>query len=123
MFGNITIGTELEIEFVDKPECEESSKWLVFLDEAINKLCVGIGGAQGHPTELTFDGKFHIEEYQYGYKLAFCVTAPPTCSPIGRFDAENHEDGRRLILTEDDEEFYIVFVKASAADKVMKSVV
>ncbi|ESW24426.1 hypothetical protein PHAVU_004G129900 [Phaseolus vulgaris] len=120
--GIIFTGTELEIEFVEKPECSESSKWLVFLDEAIQKACVGVGGAEGHPGQQTYAGKFHIQKYyQFSYKLVFCITGTPTCLDIGRFNAHNGEEGKRLSLTEH-EGFNLGFVEAFEADKVIKSV-
>ncbi|XP_014506311.1 kunitz-type trypsin inhibitor-like 2 protein [Vigna radiata var. radiata] len=119
--GIIFTGTELDIEFVQKPWCAKSSKWSVFVDESIQKACVGIGGAEGHPGQSTYGGKFHIEKYNFGYKLVFCITGSQTCLDIGRFDAKNGEEGRRLITTEH-EAFDIVFVPAFEADKVIKSV-
>ncbi|XP_014508975.1 kunitz-type trypsin inhibitor-like 2 protein [Vigna radiata var. radiata] len=117
----IFTGTEVDINFVQKPLCAESSNWSVFVDESIQKACVGIGGAEGHPGQQTFSGKFHIQKYQIGYKLVFCIFDSPTCFDIGRFDAQNGEGGRRLNLTEH-EAFDIVFVPAFEADKVIKSV-
>jgi len=83
---------------------------------------VGVGGDERHPRQQTFGGKFHIENYYFGYKLVFCITGSPTCLDIGRFDAPNNEDGRRLNLTEQ-EAFDLVFEKVFEADKVIKSVV
>ncbi|KAK7401225.1 hypothetical protein VNO78_12549 [Psophocarpus tetragonolobus] len=119
--GIIFTGTPLEIEFIGKPDCAESSKWLVFVDNAIQKACVGIGGAEGHPGQQTFSGTFHIEKYKVGYKLVFCIAGSPTCLDIGRFDAKNDEGGRRLNLTEH-EAFDIVFIDASEVG-IIKSVV
>ncbi|CAJ1952471.1 unnamed protein product [Sphenostylis stenocarpa] len=120
--GIIFTGTPLEIEFVESPWCAESSKWVVFVDETIQKGCVGIGGAEGHPGQQVYGGKFHIEKYKFGYKLVFCINGAQACLDIGRFDAKNGEDGRRLNLTEH-EAFDIVFVEASQVDGVIKSVV
>ncbi|ESW24424.1 hypothetical protein PHAVU_004G129700 [Phaseolus vulgaris] len=75
-----------------------------------------------HHTWNPISTRFHIENYHFGYKLVFCITGSPTCLDIGRFDAENGEDGRRLNLTEH-EAFDLVFVKVFEADKVIKSVV
>ncbi|KAK8470383.1 hypothetical protein PHAVU_004G129800 [Phaseolus vulgaris] len=120
--GIIFTGTELEIEFVEKPECSESSKWLVFMDEAIQKACVGVGGAEGHPGQQTYAGKFHIEKYHpFAYKFVFCITGTPTCLDIGRFYAHNGEEGKRLSLTEH-EAFDLRFMELFEADKVIKSV-
>ncbi|XP_014507235.1 kunitz-type trypsin inhibitor-like 2 protein [Vigna radiata var. radiata] len=119
--GIIFTGTELEIEFVEKPWCAKSSKWSLFIDVSIGKACLGIGGAEGHPGQSTYDGKFHIKKYIFGYKLVFCLDATKACLDIGRFDAKNGEEGRRLNTTQD-EAFDIVFVPAFKADKVIKSV-
>ncbi|XP_061351738.1 kunitz-type trypsin inhibitor-like 2 protein [Gastrolobium bilobum] len=107
--GIIFTGTPLDIAFEKKPNCAESSKWLVFVDNHIQKACVGIGGPEDHPGEQTLSGKFHIQKYKRGYKLVFCVSGSPTCLDIGRFD--NGEGGRRLNLTEH-EPFEVVFVDA-----------
>nr|BBO25484.1 Kunitz-type protease inhibitor [Apios americana] len=120
--GIIFTGTQLEIEFAEKPRCAESSKWSVFVDNEIQKACVGIGGPEGHPGQQTFSGTFHIEKHRLGYKLVFCMTGSPTCLDIGRFDANKGEGGRRLNLTEH-EPFEVVFVDASNFDGIIKSVV
>ncbi|KAJ1417259.1 Proteinase inhibitor I3, Kunitz legume [Sesbania bispinosa] len=108
--GIIFTGTPLEIEFIKKPNCAESSKWLVFVDNDIQKACVGIGGPEDHPGKQTLRGTFNIQKYRFGYKLGFCVTGSPTCLDIGRYD--NGEGGSRLNLTEH-EPFEVVFVDAS----------
>ncbi|RDY09568.1 Kunitz-type trypsin inhibitor-like 2 protein, partial [Mucuna pruriens] len=120
--GIIFTGTTLEIEFAEKPWCAESSKWVVFVDNEIQKACVGIGGPQGHPGQQTFGGTFHIQKYGFGYKLVFCITGSPTCLDIGKFDAQRGEGGRRLNLTEH-EPFEVVFIEASDFDEIIKSVV
>jgi len=77
---------------------------MVFVDEAINKTCVGIGGAERYPGKKTFDGIFHMrllkEEYVGGYKFEFCATGSKTCQDIGLFDAKNGENRKRVILTD-----------------------
>ena len=108
--GEIFEGTPLEIEFTKKPNCAESSKWMVFVDNEIQKACVGIGGPEDHPGQQTFPGTFSIQNYEFGYKLVFCVAGSPTCLDIGRYD--NGEGGRRLNLTEH-EAFDLVFVEAN----------
>nr|QIJ55473.1 kunitz-type trypsin inhibitor-like protein 2 protein [Cajanus platycarpus] len=120
--GIIFTGTPLEIEFARKPGCTESSKWVVFVDNEIQKACVGIGGPKDHPGQQTMSGTFHIQKYKFGYKLVFCVNGTSTCLDIGRFDANNGESGRRLNLTEH-EAFDLVFVEASDYEAIIKSVV
>ncbi|MED6220049.1 hypothetical protein PIB30_041363 [Stylosanthes scabra] len=81
-------GIPLEIEFIKKPNCMKSSKWIVFHDfdvpfESPREPCVGIGGPEEHPeTHLIWRGTFRIEKYNFGYKgdeafeIAFYDTNP-----------------------------------------------
>ncbi|CAK8532487.1 unnamed protein product [Lathyrus sativus] len=96
---DILTGTPIEIEFTKKPDCVESSKWLVFVDKAIQKSCVGIGGPENYPGMEILNGTFNIQKYGGGfvYKFVFCVDGSNTCSDIGWFN--NGEGGGRLILT------------------------
>jgi len=96
----MSIDSELEVQFVENPACAKSVRWMVFVDEAIKKWCVGIGGAE---RKQTFDGKFLIRRLNEGsvaYKLVFCVSGSHSCEDIGKFDAKNGENGKRLILTD-----------------------
>nr|AGX93239.1 Kunitz proteinase inhibitor 9 [Trifolium repens] len=97
------------IEFVEKPECAESSKWVVVEDDDFPRPYVGIGGIEDNKGKRIMNGSFKIVKHDFGYKIVFCprFTAPPgLCFDIGRHDDAN---GRRLVLTEDDP-FEIVFV-------------
>ncbi|CAI8593515.1 unnamed protein product [Vicia faba] len=47
--GIIFTGTPIEIAFAEKPNCAESSKWLIFVDDVVQKACVGIGGPENYP--------------------------------------------------------------------------
>lgn len=99
--------------FEEKPECVESSKWIVVDDDDFPRSWIGIGGVEEHHDIL--DGLFNIQKHGIGYKLVFCprFTAPQgVCHDIGRFDDEN---GRRLILTQDDP-FEVVFVDVDATE-------
>ncbi|CAK8532491.1 unnamed protein product [Lathyrus sativus] len=121
--GIIFTGTPIEILYTRKPSCAKSSKWLVFVDNVIQKACVGIGGPENYPGVQTLSGLFKIEKHEsgFGYKLGFCIKGSPTCLDIGRFD--NDEAGRRLNLTEH-EAFQVQFVEAEANDaEFIKSVV
>ncbi|XP_061351737.1 kunitz-type trypsin inhibitor-like 2 protein [Gastrolobium bilobum] len=119
--GIIFTGTPLDIAFEKKPNCAESSKWLVVIDD-FPREWVGIGGFEDHPGKQILHGTFHIQKYGFGYKLVFCPknTAPPgLCFDIGRY---NDEKGRRLILiTDDNDPFQVVFVDAD--DTGLSSVV
>ncbi|WJX45406.1 hypothetical protein P8452_32288 [Trifolium repens] len=93
----------------EKPECAESSKWVVVEDDDFPRPYVGIGGIEDNKGKRIINGSFKIVKHGFGYKIVFCprFTAPPgLCFDIGRHDDEN---GRRLILTENDP-FEIVFV-------------
>ncbi|MED6203744.1 hypothetical protein PIB30_002513 [Stylosanthes scabra] len=117
--------TPLEIEFIKKPECVESSKWIVFIDYVKTlKACVGIGSQKDHPQGLIFHGTFKIEKYGFGYKLLFCTTDYSACDTIGTYD--NYEGGKRLTITARDHAFDIEFVDSSSFynnNNVTKSVV
>ncbi|XP_061351734.1 kunitz-type trypsin inhibitor-like 1 protein [Gastrolobium bilobum] len=107
--GIIFTGTPLDIAFEEKPECAESSKWVVVVDD-FPREWVGIGGVEDHLGKQILNGTFNIQKYDLGYKLVFCPTITDVCSDIGRYDDEN---GRRLILiTDDDDPFQIVFLDA-----------
>ena len=109
----ISTNTPLDIAFTTKPECAESSKW-VLVDE-YSKLTgpwVSIGGTEDIKGKDILNGVFQIQKHGFGYKLVFCpeITAPPgACYDIGR---RNDVTGRRLILAENDP-FEIVFVDAT----------
>jgi hypothetical protein len=87
------------IEFVEKPECAESSKWVVVEDDDFPLPYVSIGGIEDNKGKRIINGSFKIVQHGFGYKIVFCprFTAPPgLCFDIGRSDDEN---GRRLVLT------------------------
>nr|6JBP_B Chain B, Kunitz-type trypsin inhibitor-like 2 protein [Mucuna pruriens] len=105
--------TELNIEFTEKPNCAENSRWSLFEDDKIHKAYVGIGDSEDHPDQEMLSGSFYIKKHglrNNTYKLVFCRDGSSTCSDIGRYD--NNEDGRRLILTAD-LPYEVVFVNAS----------
>jgi len=99
-FGNIGIGTRIVIKVIDTPPpCAASPDWLVYLDPETNKAGLGIGGPEGHPGQTIFNGTFHIEESDHGYRFVFCVDGLQACSDVGLLDPRKGEDGRRLNLT------------------------
>jgi len=124
--GIIFTGTPIEIEFTKKPNCAVSSKWLIFVDDVIQKACVGIGGPENYPGFKTLSGTFNIEkhEYGFGYRLGYCVKDSPTCLDIGRAHEEvEDEGGSRLHLTHQ-VAFAVVFVDAASYEAgIIKSVV
>ncbi|CAK8532502.1 unnamed protein product [Lathyrus sativus] len=118
---DILTGTPIEIEFTKKPDCVESSKWLVFVDKAIQKSCVGIGGPENYPGMEILNGTFNIQKNGLStYKFVFCVSGYNTCSNIGWY--KNGEDGARLILTDKPISGFS-FYEAPYEDGVIKSVV
>ncbi|KAJ1431307.1 Proteinase inhibitor I3, Kunitz legume [Sesbania bispinosa] len=107
--------TGLNIVFEEKPECAESSNWVVVSERGkiFTQQWVGIGGVGDHPGKNIIDGKFYIQRYSASaYKFVFCSTTGHVCSDIARFFGKN----RRLILTNDDL-FPVVFVDADAVDE------
>ncbi|XP_058773500.1 kunitz-type trypsin inhibitor-like 2 protein [Vicia villosa] len=113
--GIIFTGTPIEIEFTEKPNCAESSKWLLFVDDVFQKACVGIGGPENYPDFKTLSGTFNIEKHEsgFGYRLGYCVKDSPTCLDIGRSDGNEDEGGSRLILTHQIA-YAVVFVDAAS---------
>ncbi|KAH1152178.1 hypothetical protein AAZX31_16G182700 [Glycine max] len=105
-----------------------SSRWLVFVDNSIQKTCVGTGGPEAHPGLLTYSGTFHIEILEKdplrynSYKLVFCFAGSDykNCSYIGTYD--NGEGGRRLILTETNPFLFSFFHIYNNSDGTIKSV-
>ncbi|KAK7364231.1 hypothetical protein VNO80_12740 [Phaseolus coccineus] len=93
----IRTGTPLDIEFVDKPSCASSSKWVVVDDSKYPGQWLGIGDAADLPGKKIIDGVFKIEKYSFleGYKFTFCPTARNVCLNFARLEDKN---GRRLIL-------------------------
>jgi len=112
--GNILTGTDLEIEFTKKPDCAESSKWLMFVDHNTQLSCVGIGGAINYPGIETISGKFLIVKHGSGhvYRLGFCLDLTGDCGYIGLQMFNSEEGGSRLFLTAIDS-YSVVFVEAN----------
>ena len=77
--AEILTGTPLEIELTKRPDCAASSKWMVFVDDEIQKACVGIGSPQDHPGQQAFSGTFSIQKYKFEYNLVFSVAGSPAC--------------------------------------------
>jgi hypothetical protein len=123
--GIIFTGTPIEIEFTKKPSCVESSKWLIFVDDVIQKACVGIGGPENYPHFKTLnDGRFYIEKHEsgFGYKLGYCVKDSPTCLDIGRSGNVTEEGGFRLNLTHQ-VAYAVEFIDVTPFEARIKSVV
>lgn len=118
--GIIFTGTTLNISFVEKPECVESSIWAIV---AGWPAWIGIGGDEDHQESEILTGKFNIQKHGLGYKFVFCPTytiPPGSCYNIVKIDDVN---GRRLILPMDDVSAPIEFVLFDAGDVTRNSVV
>ncbi|CAI8593478.1 unnamed protein product [Vicia faba] len=112
--GTILTGTDLEIEFTEKPNCAESSKWLLFVDNTTQLNCVGIGGPENYLGVETVSGKFLIAKHGSGgvYRLGFCLDNDGDCGYLGLKVFGGEEGGSRLILTVTDP-YSVVFVDAA----------
>jgi hypothetical protein len=119
---DILTGTPIEIEFINKPDCVESSKWLIFVDNVIKKSCVGIGGPENYPGMQTLNGTFLIRKYGLNtYKFVFCENGSSTsCSDIRWYN--NFEGGGRLSLTGQDVSTFVFVETYSYEYKFMKSI-
>ncbi|PNX60820.1 kunitz-type trypsin inhibitor-like 2 protein [Trifolium pratense] len=98
--GMVT-SSDLEIEFIEKPDCAESSKWLVFVDDKIQENCVGIGGPANYPGVEIISGKFLVVTHTQGpsYRIGFCLDSSGDCFYVGLQEFNSGEGGSRLILT------------------------
>lgn len=106
IIGSIYTDKPIDIELVDKPECVESSKWLVFADGKLGPLpehYVVIGSPKNYPSHTKiFSGTFTIERYEsnlfFTYTLSYCMM--DDCSYVGINDVLiANETHRRLIFT------------------------
>ncbi|NP_001265999.1 triosephosphate isomerase 1 precursor [Cicer arietinum] len=99
--NNILTNTDLEIEFTKKPNCVESSKWIVFVDDFTPQGCVGIGGPENHLGLEILNGKFLIVRHASGYvyRFGFCLDVSGDCGLLGLNTFDSREGGSRLILT------------------------
>ncbi|XP_058754361.1 kunitz-type trypsin inhibitor-like 1 protein [Vicia villosa] len=116
--GNILTGTDLDIEFTEKPSCAESSKWSVFVDNATQLNYVGIGGPENYHGVETIGGKFLIAKFGTAaiYRLGFCLDNDGDCGYLG-LKAFGSEGGSRLIMTVTDP-YFVVFVDAASVKSV-----
>ena len=72
--GEIFQGTPLDVEFTNTPNCAESSKWKVFVDNDIQNMYVGIGGLKDHPgQEPGLIGTFSIVRNKLANKFLCTV--------------------------------------------------
>ncbi|CAK8532382.1 unnamed protein product [Lathyrus sativus] len=117
--GNILTGTDLDIEFTKKPNCAESSKWLLFVDNTTQLNCVGIGGPENYHGVETVGGKFLIAKHGSGgvYRLGFCLDSTGDCGYLGLKKFGSEEGGARLVLTVTNA-YSVVFVDAGFVKSV-----
>ncbi|CAJ2667006.1 unnamed protein product [Trifolium pratense] len=112
---NIVTGTDLDIEFTEKPDCAESSKWLLFVDGNNQQSYVGIGGPSNYPGVEIISGKFLVVKHgkDGSYKIGFCLDSTGDCGYLGLQEINAGETGSRLILTITDA-YSVVFVDAAS---------
>lgn len=113
--SNIVTGTDLEIEFTKKPDCAESSKWLMVVDHVTQLSFVGIGGPGNYPGVELISGKFLILKHGSGnaYRVGFCLDTTGDCAYLGLQEFNSGEGGSRLILTAINA-YSVVFVDAAS---------
>jgi hypothetical protein len=112
---NIVTGTDLDIEFTEKPDCAESSKWLLVTDDNTQQSYVGIGGPANYPGVELISGKFLVVKHGTGgsYKIGFCLDSTGDCGYLGLQVFNSGEGGSRLILTITDA-YSVVFVDSAS---------
>ncbi|XP_058754373.1 kunitz-type trypsin inhibitor-like 1 protein [Vicia villosa] len=118
-YSDILTFDYLEIEFTDKPDCAESSKWLVFVDNTTQLKYVGIGGPENYHGVEIIDGKFLIIEYlsESSYSLVFCFETTGEWAPVGLKEFNSEEGTSRLVLMLVDD-FRVKFVKDAPLNSV-----
>ncbi|AES75434.2 putative proteinase inhibitor I3, Kunitz legume [Medicago truncatula] len=116
----ITLMLPIEITFENKPDCAESSKWLVV--EAENEYptpWVTIDGTNKN----VYDGYFMIVGFKKtGYLIFFChkllSPTPGVCIYLSR---RNDENGMRLVYEMDGDALGAVFVNVNDAARARRS--
>ncbi|XP_054785931.1 kunitz-type serine protease inhibitor DrTI-like [Prosopis cineraria] len=110
--------TNLEIEFVHKPRCAESSKWVAAYDESGSSWSVVIGGPEDHPDSKLVSGVFRFEALGFGYKLVFCpystvIRSSENCYDVG-IDVSN--GSRKLVVRNQNSgnPFWVVIQKVAS---------
>ncbi|XP_054788089.1 kunitz-type serine protease inhibitor DrTI-like [Prosopis cineraria] len=114
--------TALAIEFVEKPDCAESSKWVVAYDgSGSSSSRLVIGGAEDHPDSELVSGVFRIEVFNaIAYKLVFCSKSNVFSSSSGAcYDVgvDYKAEGSRNLVVEKQSSgnvFMVAFVKADS---------
>ncbi|XP_058748981.1 kunitz-type trypsin inhibitor-like 2 protein [Vicia villosa] len=120
----IFTSTPLVIEVSEKPDCADSSKWIVFVDNIIHKSCVGIGGYGNYNDFPIVSGTFGILKHENGYQFGFCRDGFGACYDIGTYQHFG-EGGKRLYLAERElrDPFPFIFIPASFETGIIKSLV
>ncbi|XP_057428355.1 kunitz-type serine protease inhibitor DrTI-like [Lotus japonicus] len=118
--GTILTGTHLDIAFVEKPECADTSKWVV-----VGNLTdypgapVSIGGVEDHPGQHILDGTFNIQKLDCGgYKLVFC-SIENRCVHIRTYSKRSQ---MCLIASQSGTPFQVVFIAAGGGNGVRSTV-
>ncbi|XP_028794468.1 kunitz-type serine protease inhibitor DrTI-like [Neltuma alba] len=122
--------TDLEIEFAEKPDCAESSKWVVAFESGSSSRVV-TGGPEDHPDSELVSGVFQIEVFNaIAYKLVFCPrgnivgsSSSGTCYDVG---VEYKKEGSRNLVVEKQNSgnvFMVAFVKRAESGKGRFSII
>ena len=106
--------TPLKIEF--NRSCDDSPKWVVFVDTALQVTYVGMVGPEDHPGQQAYSGTFKILKSPSNnrYNLAFClpiiVDGSPVCWNIKLYHFSILV--KFLVLTNNEPDFEFVLIKA-----------
>ena len=108
----------VDIEFTEKPNCTESSKWIVYFDNEVQRYCVAIGGPEDHPGQQILNGTFRIRIFR-DHNFVFCLDQPvegsPSCFVIGTY-YPGHGVQSRLILLENQHKHHLLTFAIFPAD-------
>ncbi|TKY45995.1 Factor Xa inhibitor BuXI [Spatholobus suberectus] len=98
--GTMIIFTDemVSIKFTNIPNCNNSSTWMLVMDETANMWYVGIGNVADYPDHQIKMGRFQIKEDNLDYKLVFCGDAnTSSCEDVGIY--VDGDKNRRLALS------------------------
>lgn len=111
--GVVRVSTDYNIKFSAASVCVQSTVWILYYDEVIQKYFITTGGVEGNPGIHTLSNWFKIERFDSDYKLVFCPTVCNYCKVVCKGIDILIQDGvRRLTLT-DGAPFKVMFKKAS----------
>ncbi|KAI7754146.1 hypothetical protein M8C21_014890 [Ambrosia artemisiifolia] len=107
----IRLSTDVNIKFLGRTSCNESSIWKLKYVEAVKQYFVMVGGVEGNPGRETIDNWFKIEKSDDGYKLVFCPTVCNYCKVICRDVGIFSDDNGIRHLAVSDVPFSVIFYR------------